>query len=312
MNLRVTGQVQTGNSIAYIRDRGGALAKFQDQVASGLRLKLPSDDPIAYASLTQLKGTSARLAAFTGSVAEAAAVLGSAETAFQEVNDALVRARQIAQEGGDSATATGPGALEALASEVDGLIDRVLRSTNAKPDGKPLFGGTATDVTPFRVAATDPAGRPTAIAYDGAAESARAVIGPNQTLDTRVPGGAVFQQPGADVFQTLIALRDDLRNPALSDSARAQALNQRLADADAARTALSEVRGARAADLATLEATQTLIGDQKLAVDTRTGELEGTDYAEAVVRMKEQETVLQSIYAVTAKFFDTGLLDFIR
>ena len=36
--------------------------------------------------------------------------------------------------------------------------------------------------------------------------------GQNQTVDTRYAGSEVFQQPGADVFQALITLRDNLRD----------------------------------------------------------------------------------------------------
>jgi flagellar hook-associated protein 3 FlgL len=312
VNLRVTGQVQTSNAIGFIRTRSGELAKFQDQVASGLRVKSASDDPVAFPALLRVKDTSERLAAFSQSASDASAVLNDSGTALGDVNDVLVRARQIAIEGADAGTNTGSGALEALASEVDGLIDRALRSANAKPDGKPLFAGTATDVTPFRVSATDANGRPTAVTYDGAAESGRALTGPGQTVDTRTAGSAVFQQPGADVFQALIGLRDALRNNTIGDDIRSRQLNTQLGNIDTARTAVAEVRGAQAAALANIEATQTLISNQKLSVDTTSGELEGTDYAEAVVRMKEMETSLQAIYATTAKISQTGILDFIR
>lgn len=312
MNLRVTGQVQTSNAIANIRARGGALAKFQEQVASGLRVKVASDDPVAFPALLRVKDTSARLASFSAATTDASAVLNDSDTALGDVNELLVRARQIAIEGADAGTATGEGALEALASEVDGLLDRALRTANSKPDGKPLYAGTATDVTPFRVSATDANGRPTAIAYDGSAQSARALTGPGQTVDTRAAGDSVFQQPGADVFQALMGLRDALRNDTIGNTIRSQQLNTQLKDIDTARTALNATRGAQAASQANLEATQNLISDQKLSADVRTSDLEGTDYAEAVVRMQEMETSLQAIYATTAKIVEPGLLDFIR
>lgn len=312
MNLRITGQVQTSSAIANIRARGADLAKFQEQINSGLRVKSASDDPVAYPALLSAKGASARLSSFSAAATDASATLNDSDTALGDVNDVLVRARQIALEGADTATSSGPGALEALASEVDGLIDRALRSANVKPDGKPLYAGTATDVTPFRVSATDAFGRPTAIAYDGAAESARALTGPGQTVDTRAAGDQLFQRPGADVFQSLLNLRDTLRDTSINDTTRSQQLNARLGDVDAARKALGEARGAQAANLVGLEATQALISDQKLSADTRTGELEGTDFAEAVVRMKEMDTALQAIYATTVKIVQPGILDFIR
>lgn len=312
MNVRVTGQTQTSNAIAYMRQRNGELAKYQDQISSGLRTKLPSDDPASFPALSQAKAASLRLGTYVQTQGDTTSALDASVSALQDINDLLVRARQVALEGADSSTGGEPLAREALAVEVDGLIDRALRGANAQPDGKAIFGGTAINTPPFRVATTDANGRPATIVYDGAPERARTLTGPNQTIDSRYAGDEVFQQPGADVFQSLIALRDDLRNTTLSGPALSQSLNQRLTEVDAARTAISDTVGEQASNLATLEALQNLTGDAKLLADERTGELESTDYAEAVVKMQEQQTALQAIYATTSKLLDTGLLDFIR
>lgn len=312
MNIRVTGQTQTSNAITNMRQRAAELAKYQDQVSSGLRVTAPSDDPNAFTALSQAKVASARLGTYSQNVSDSTSVLNSSVSTLQDVNDALVRAKQIAIEGADAAASSSPSSVEALATEMDGIIDRVLKASNSQPDGQSIFGGTATSTQPFQVTATDAQGRPTAIAYQGAAERTRALTGPNQTVDTRFTGAEVFQQPGADTFQALIALRDTLRNPALTGSARSAAFQQRLGELDTARSAIGDVVGEQAATLATLDALQSLTSDIKLTADTRIGELSGTDYAEAVVKMQEQETALQAIYATTSKLLQPGLLDFIR
>lgn len=312
MNIRVTGQTQTSNAIANMRQRAAELAKFQDQVSSGLRIKGPSDDPTAFTALSQAKAASARLGAYAQNVSDSTAVLNSGVSTLQDVTGALVRAKQIAIEGADATAGTDPNSIEALAREVDGIIDRVLKASNSQPDGKSVFGGTSTAAQPFRVATTDAQGRPATIAYDGASERTRALTGPNQTVDTRFTGAEVFQQPGADVFQSLIALRDTLRDTTLDATARSAAFQQRLGDLDAARNAIGDITGEQAATLATLDSLQSLTSDVKLTADVRIGELAGTDFAEAVVKMQEQETALQAIYATTAKLLEPGLLDFIR
>ncbi len=312
MNIRVSAQTQTNNAITYMRQRAADLAKYQDQIASGLRVKLPSDDPTAFTALSQVKGASARLGAYAQNVSDSTAVLNAGVSTLQEVNDTLVRAKQIALEGADATANTDPNSIEALATEVDGLIDRALKASNSQPDGKSVFGGTAITTQPFRVATTDAQGRPLTIAYDGAAERTRTLTGPNQTVDTRYTGTEVFQQPGADVFQSLIALRDQLRDTTLTGTARAAAFQTRIGDLSAARDQIGQVTAEQAATLATLEAVGNLTSNVKLTADVRIGELAGTDFAEAVVKMQEQQTALQAIYATTSKIFSPGLLDFIR
>lgn len=312
MNVRVTTLTQTNNSIAYMRQRAADLAKYQDQVSSGLRVGKPSDDPSAFPGISQVKAASLRLAAYSQNVNESTAVLNAGVSTLQDVNDLLVRAKQISLEGADAATATDPNSLNALAGEVDGLIDQALKSANAQPDGKMIFAGTAVNTPPFRVASTDAQGRPLTVAYDGADQRTRTLTSPGQTVDTRYVGTEVFQKPGADVFQSLINLRDNLRNPNLTGAQRVQAFAQSQGDLDAARDHIGEITADQSANLATLDSVGNLTREVKLTADERLGDLQGTDYAEAVVKMQEHETALQAIYATTAKILQPGLLDFIR
>src|SRR5581483_9261401 len=109
-------------------------------------------------------------------------------------------------------------------------------------DGQYIFGGTATQTPPFAVTAQNANGRPTAIAYQGAAERARALVGPGQTVDTQYTGSQVFQSAG-DVFQSLIALRDTLNDSSLTADARNQALTQQLGQLQSARTGILQTVG---------------------------------------------------------------------
>lgn len=307
MNIRVSAQTQTNNAIGYLRDRSAALAKYQDQVSSGLRVKLPSDDPAAFPALERAKSAGQRYAVYAQTTADATATLNGGVSALQDVNDALVRGKQIAQEGVNATT--DQVAFGALANEVDGLIDRVVRAGNTQADGKYLFGGTATDAPPFAPTTVDAQGRPAAIAYAGATENARTLIGPGQTVDTRYDGSKVFQKAGGDVFAALIKLRDDLRSPQVDKS---QALTARLAELDAARDTVGDVVGQQSASLASVDAVQNRLVDLKLDSDAKAGAIEGTDYAEAIVRLKDNEASLQATMAVTAKLLQPSLLDFIR
>lgn len=310
MNLRTTGQYQVGNALAYIGQQSAALTKYREQVASGLRVQRPSDDPTAYPMITRAKDQSARLATYTGVMADATALLNTGVSSLGEVNTVLVRAKQIAIEGGNATTDA--GGYEALAAEVDGLLDRALRASNTSVDGSSLFGGTATGNPPFRVATLDAQGRPATIAYDGAAERGRVLVGPNQTSDTRYAGDAVFQRAGKDVFQELIGLRDALRDGATTPSQKSAAVAGKIAGLDAARSAVGDAVAEQSSNLAGLEALSARLGDLRLTADTRAGEMEGTDYADAVVKMQQQSFAVQATLAVSAQLLGPSLLDFIR
>lgn len=306
MNVRVTSQTQVARAIADLRARSAAVAGYQDQIASGVRLRRPSDDPAAFAAAARQKAAGQRLDGYLQTVSDATADLNEGVSALQSGNQILTRARQIAQEGANAATDAAGRA--ALATEVDSLLDRMLAVGNGRADGRYVFGGTATGTAPFAVAARDAEGQPTAITYQGSPDRARGLIGPTQTVDTRYAGGDVFQQPGADVFAELIGLRDELRGAADPGTA----LSQRLAGLEQAQDAVTGAIGEQSGSLASLEAVQARAKDLRLAAVSRASELEGTDYAEAVVKLNEEQSVLQAALATSARLLEPILLDFIR
>lgn len=309
MNIRVTGQSQTASTIANIQRQTAGQAKYQNQVASGLRVERPSDDPTAFPALARAKADGLRLAAFGQTMTDATTTLNEGVSALGEVSAVLTQAKQIAIEGADATT--DQNGAEALARQVDSLLQRALTAANAQSNGRSLFGGTATTTAPFQTV-TDPTGLVTGVTYTGADERGRALIGPNQTVDTQFVGSEVFQQPGGDLFQTLIGLRDDLRNTALTGSARSAAINARLGQVDATRTAIGDATAEQGSNLVTLEALSARASDLKLTADIKVGDLGSTDYAEAVVRMQEQKTSLEATLSVAAKLLQPSLLDFIR
>jgi flagellar hook-associated protein 3 FlgL len=309
VTARVTGQTQVATAIANLRAQTARQAKLQDQIGSGTKLALPSDGPAEYAAAARGKAASQRFDVHLQSIATATADLNAGVSALTQTNRLLSKASQLAQEGVNGATdAVG---YEALATELDGVIDQAITLANSKQDGRSLFAGTATDTPAFAVT-RDAAGKPTAVQYTGSGDRAAVIVGPGQATDTRYVGSAVFQQSGGDVFAALIGLRDDLRNGSLTGTAKAAALTARLSDLEAARTAVGGAVAEQSASLVTLDATSARIRDLKLDTDARTGELEGTDYTEAVVKMKEQDGVFEATLAVTAKLMQPSLLDFIR
>ncbi|MCU0705886.1 MAG: hypothetical protein MUF18_18105 [Fimbriiglobus sp.] len=310
MNIRVTGQTQVANAIANLRRQQADAVTFQQQLSTGLRVRVASDDPTAFAAASTARTASKRAATFQETLNDSAADLNAGVSVLQEGMNLLSRATQLALDGA-SGTQDANG-FAALATEVDSLIDRALSTANQQQDGQYLFAGTAGNVKPFTVATTTPDGKPATIAYNGGDERARSLVSPSQTVDTKYVGREVFQATGQDVFAALIGLRDDLRSTTLSNPQKAAAASARLADLQNARNRISEVMGEQSGTLAGMEAIQTRLQDLKLNADTRAGDLEATDYAEAVVGLKLQESVFQATLGVAARLLQPSLMDFLR
>src|SRR5262249_7591723 len=151
--------------------------------------------------------------------------LNQANTELLDAHSVLTRARELALEGANDAT--DPTAFEAMAGEVDRLLDRTLSLANSRADGRALFGRTASQQDPFVVTSPALAGRPATIGYRGADDRAGVTVGNNQQVDMLYSGESIFQRPGQDAFAALIGLRDLLRNVGgLAPGQQRQALSQ--------------------------------------------------------------------------------------
>jgi flagellar hook-associated protein 3 FlgL len=183
MNLRVTGQTQINNALANLRRQAADGATYQNQISSGLKVKAASDDPAAFTVIAQARAVSKRSSTYQDTLTDTTTDLNAGVSVLTDTNTLLSRARQIAQDGASSSTDA--AGYEALATEVDTLIEQSIHLANQQSDGRYLFGGTADTAPPFRVATTGSDGKPATIAYDGAAETATARIGPALTVSNR-------------------------------------------------------------------------------------------------------------------------------
>jgi flagellar hook-associated protein 3 FlgL len=314
MYLRVTAQMQANDAITYMQQQSSQLATLQGQVASGIQLQVPSDNPAGYTTLTQAQTASLQYATYNQTMTDATSTLSASSSALQNINNILTQAQGLATQGADATT--GSQDYQAIATQVDSLISEALTNANVSQGGVYLFGGTANSAPPFSVSATDASGNPTAIAYNGSSESSQVLIGPGQTVNTQYAGSQVFQQSGADVFQALINLKNNLTNPTLTQSqnSMSQALNQSLSQISSASTAIQNVEAQQSSSVSMLGSLQTQVQNLQLAVNTQVSNVSSTNYSSAIVQMQEQDTALQASMEVSSQMLQSqsNLLNFIQ
>lgn len=310
MQVRITSYGRVETAIANLQNQSARVAQWQERISTGLRLNRASDNPSDYSRMLVSKARDQRIDTHLANIAEATAQLNQGVSMLTEANDILVQAQNIARDGANAST--GDEAYAALATTVDGLIRRMLEVSNSKFGNRQLFGGTATDTASFVVGSTDANGNPTSILYQGADERAQGSISPDLTVDINYTGEQIFLNNAGNVFQSLMNLRDILRQPGLTQNQRADQLNQNLAQLESARTVVQGTIGEQSSNLENLEALKNRFGEVRLTLRERTAELENADMAEAVIRYQEQMNAFTATLSVSAKLFDVSILDFIR
>lgn len=310
MDIRTTVSTRLARTTANIQAQSAAAAKYEQQISSSLRIEKASDNPGDFVSLIDFKARDARLQNFKGSVNAANLNLNDGVNALTEAGNILTQAHNLGLDGANAAT--DDKAAAAIATQVDSLLSRLVDVGNTKSGDSYLFAGTASNTKPFSISAFDANGNPSAVSYSGADEKSKGTVGENLTVDTLYAGNAVFQSSSGDAFTALVNLRDNLRNPALTQGARADAINQSLSLLESARGNIQTTLGTQASTLENLTAVSTRIDDVSMNYKERIGTLENTDYAEASIKLQEQKNAFQASLLVTSKIFDATLVNFMN
>jgi flagellar hook-associated protein 3 FlgL len=175
------------------------------QVASGQRVNVPSDEPAAAAGLVRNADQTSEADQFLRSVGNVSGEMQNADSALSSVVTALQRAISVGVQGANGTiNASDRGA---LANEVQGILSQLVSLANLSYQGNFVFGGTATQTTPYVLDGSSPSG----VRYDGNDGVNSVTVGDHLTVKTNLPGSELFSAPGADVFQALQDLVTNLK-----------------------------------------------------------------------------------------------------
>ena len=191
--MRITSEMQSHASIRQIQANYARLSKLEEQLSSGKRILRPSDSPAEIVQVNQNNAENLRLDSHLKTIRDAGVVLQTSVDALTESREVLTHAKDIAIEVNSAAhDAASDGA---FAHQIDVVLDQMLRVGNRQlPDGRYLFGGTASNAPPFVVTATNSSQRPKDVDYRGSDQQSEAVVGKAISVGTLIPGSDVFQK----------------------------------------------------------------------------------------------------------------------
>ncbi|MCA9199816.1 MAG: flagellar hook-associated protein FlgL [Planctomycetales bacterium] len=142
---RVPSSYFTSLAMQQTRLRGASLGRLQEQLATGLRVNRPSDDPATMASLLSHQSTISRIESEVETIQFAKTYVEGGVSGLLEVEDLMVAVKRIV---GDSKQSSEP---DVLAQELGHIMDRLGEVANRQIDGRYIFSGIATNRQPFEL-----------------------------------------------------------------------------------------------------------------------------------------------------------------
>lgn len=167
------------------------------EISTGQRVNLPSDDPAAAATLVRNAGQTATADQFLRSITSVQGEFQDADSALSSVVTVLQRAITLGVEGANGTLNSSDRA--SLAAEVQGIQSQLVSLANLSYQGSYVFAGTATQTAPYVVDPTSSSG----ITYVGNSNVNSITVGDSLTLHSNLPGSQLFSSPGSDVFQAV-------------------------------------------------------------------------------------------------------------
>ncbi|MGY4490023.1 flagellar hook-associated protein 3 [Pseudomonas sp. TE3610] len=185
--MRISTSQYFETSAANYSSAFSATAKTQEQISSGVRIKTAGDDPVGAAKLLQLQQQSSLLTQYSTNMSTATNSLNNQESVLNSINNALVRAQELAVNAGDGSLTDADR--QSIGAEISQLQDQVLGLLNTKDaSGNYMFSGSKSTTPPY-VKNSDGS-----YTYQGDQTALSVQVSDTLSLPTGVTGYTAFEQ----------------------------------------------------------------------------------------------------------------------
>ncbi len=290
--MRVTHRSIADNMSKYMAESLEKLNYFQNQLASEKKFTNASDNPSLATSALAMRLSLQANESYQATAETTSEWMGVNEVALGQMIDIAGTANDLVLKGMSDTQNADERA--AFAIEIDELIRQGLDVANTNLSGNYIFSGFKTSTKPFSLTA----GSPDTINYAGDAGVMQRSVGVGQKITVNFDSESTFRP----LFDAMIRARDALN---VEDEVELQAGLQDLTDA---MKTLNQVRTTNAGRQKQLDATLERLEGTQVEIEKLLSIRQDVDMAEAIVYLRNQETVYQAVLEVSQRAISTSNL----
>ena len=301
MITRVTHQSTQRTSLANLQANLTKMANLQAQASSGKLITKASDDPAKTADAMALRKEERAATQFARNVQDGVSWLNTTDSALTTSVAFLQRARDLVVQGSNTGAMNAAGR-EAIAVELEGIMEALAGQANTTFLGRSVFAGTADGPAFTKVDGV--------YSFTGTGGAVERRVGTGVTVRVDTDGSKAFgsgsDANGTDptVFAVLTDIAKTLRDGG-NVSADLTKIDSRL---DAMLSQAAGV-GARTNQLTVAQEGLT---HKIMTLKSDISGVEDIDLAQTIIELQMQEVAYQAALGATSRVLQPSLLDYLR
>jgi flagellar hook-associated protein 3 FlgL len=296
--MRVTFSSMFRNGLEDVNRTSETLATRMREMSSGKRLHAPSDDPGAMSSVIGEHNEMGTLDQYIRTNDSVDSRLTIADSALSDIILQITAAQGKGAAG--RSTILNQTQRDALAQEIRGSREAVLRGLNTSYRGIFLFSGGQSTTPPYT-------GGAVVSAYQGDGNTTSVDVTRGRAVQVTFDGRTITQGAAAnDVFQTLTNLADAVQTGDMAG------IDSAMAELTTALDRVSKVQSGIGIDLASLGGDRARTDELRRAADTRRSKQEDANLAESISGAEQADQAHQAALTALAKAGGLSLLDYLR
>jgi flagellar hook-associated protein 3 FlgL len=272
----------------------------EQEIASGLSVNEPSDNPGAAALLVENAGQTSEADQFERSIGSIQGEIQSADSTLDSVTTALQQAISLGTEGANGTENAADRA--AIVVQIQGIQSQLLNLANLTYQGNYVFAGTATQAAAYVLDPSSPSG----VTYQGNTGVNRVRVGSQITLQTNLPGSQLFSASGGNVFQSIQDLITSLQG------GNTASIGTAVTEVGDASSYLSEQSVFYGNALDQLTSQQTYLASDTTELAQQETTIGGADLPNVISNLTTSQTSLQATLEAIAQTESTNLFQYLK
>lgn len=298
--MRISDQLLANRYLSGVNNTKSNMQKIQQQILTQSKINKPSDSPSGTVKTMRIQDQINSYDTYINNIDNSLSTLQTTVTSMEKIQDETQKISIMLAD--INSAVIDNSKLNGFADKVDLAINSLLDLANTEYDNKYIFGGTDFSAAPYGYNAAGTAVEQKVLSTAG---EQKVRINSNTIQKVNATGQDIFGTiDGTDIFNTLIAMRDNLRAGIKPTAAQSQILNT-------FNTNLTNQMSSTGEVMNRLTSTKELLESQTLELQDLQQKETGVDTSKAVIDLQNQQYYLDLSYKMSSMILPKSLLDYL-